>query len=124
MYAFIKSIYDWVAARYSHICAIVREVNGDDNLRLSQMRLSASSVVFTIIGVFIWKNYQAEPGVMVDFPTNAAWLLVIVITGKVAQKFIERKWGGMPQAVEAINASGPAAAPAEDMPDEPCPKAP
>ena len=115
------SLVSWFGDRCKNICAIVREVNGDDNLRLSQMRLSSSAVVFVILGMFIWKNIQAKPGVMVDFPENAAWLLAIVITGKVAQKFIERKWGSMSQAVEAVN-STPASA-AEVPAEEPCPKA-
>lgn len=116
------SIVSWLGDQYTNICAIVREVNGDDNLRLSQMRLSSSAVVFVVLGMFIWKNIQAKPGVMVDFPENSAWLLAIVITGKVAQKFIERKWGSLPQAVDAVNSSP--AAPVVDAPaEEPCPKA-
>ena len=115
------AIFSWAGEHYKSICAIVREVNGDDTGRLSQMRLSNTAVVFVILGMFIWKNIQAAAGTMVDFPENAAWLLGITITGKVAQKFIERKWGGVTQAVEAVN-SAPAAASAAPV-DEPCPKA-
>ena len=115
------AIFSWAGEHYKSICAIVREVNGDDTGRLSQMRLSNTAVVLVILGMFIWKNIQAAAGTMVDFPENAAWLLGITITGKVAQKFIERKWGGVTQAVEAVN-SAPAAASAAPV-DEPCPKA-
>ena len=117
------TIVSWASEHYKNLCAVVREVNGDDAGRLSQMRLSNTAVVMVVLGVYIWKNAQAGAGTMVDFPENAAWLLGITITGKVAQKFIEKKWGGVSQAVQAVNsAPTPDPIPVPSV-DDPCPKA-
>ena len=107
-----KGFCSWVRAQYANICAVVREVNSDETHHLSQMRLSASAVVVVILGVFIWKNVQSTTDTIVGFPTNAGYILSAVVLGKVAQKFVERKYRG----IENTDA------PAEPAPEEPCPK--
>ena len=81
----------WLRDSYKSLSAIMREINGDDTKRLSQMRICGFMAVTTVLGVFIWKNMQAPAGVMVDFPDNAGYIVGSVILGKVAQKYVERK---------------------------------
>lgn len=107
----------WLYDVYKKVCAILREVNSDEGAHLSQMRICGFMVVSTVLGVFIWKNMQAAPGVMVDFPDNAGYIVASVVLGKVAQKYVERKWHSTAENIsEDVAARTP-------QPEEPCPKA-
>lgn len=113
----MKMSFNWLRALFSDVCAILREVNSDEGGSLSQMRICGFMVVTVILGVFVWKNMQTTAGTMVDFPDNAGYIVASVILGKVAQKYVERKWHST-----AENISEDVAARTQP-PEEPCPKA-
>jgi len=105
----------WLKKAFRSFCAIMREINGDDTKRLSQMRICGFMAVTTVLGVFVWKNIQAAAGVMVDFPDNAGYIVGSVIVGKVAQKYVERKWHSSAESISEEVATAQI--------EEPCPKA-
>lgn len=101
---------------FTTLFTVLRELNSDEGDRLSQMRVCGFMVVTTILGVFVWKNLQAPPGIVVDFPTNGGYLVSAVVLGKVAQKYVERKWHSSSEDIsEEVSERTPIAA-------EPCPK--
>lgn len=85
----MRRLFAWFGKKYDEYCAVLREINSDDSKRLSQMRINTFYVLTVILGVFVYKNVQAPAGTIVDFPSNAAFIVLIMIGGKVLQKLIE-----------------------------------